>query len=106
MRTALLGTPISTYREEEDEYDVRLRLQKEDRENITDLMNMNVATPMGIVPISAVAEPRFTSSYGAINRLDLERVVTISSNVLEGYNANEINQQIRTALQDFDVPDG
>ncbi len=106
MRTALLGAPISTYREEEDEYDITLRLQKEDRQNITDLMNMEVATLEGNIPISAVAKPRYASSYGSINRLDIERVVTLSSNVLEGYNANEINQQIREALRDFDVPEG
>lgn len=106
MRTALLGAPISTYREDEDEYDITLRLQEEDRQNITDLMNMTVSTSDGNIPISAVAEPRYSSSYGSINRLDLERVVTLSSNVLEGYNANEINQQIRTALQDFNVPEG
>ena len=106
VRTALLGEPVSTFREGEDEYDITLRLQKENRQNITDLMNMQVSTPSGQIPISAVADVRYTSSYGSINRIDLERVVTISSNVLEGYNANEINGQIRQALQDFDVPEG
>ncbi|HBX67182.1 MAG TPA: copper transporter, partial [Balneolaceae bacterium] len=106
IRTALLGSPISTFREDEDEYDVRLRLQQKDRSNITDLMNMTVATPTGNIPISAVAIPRFESSYGAINRIDLERVVTLSSNVLSGYNANEINTQIRESLQDFEIPQG
>jgi multidrug efflux pump subunit AcrB len=106
IRTALLGAPISTFREEEDEYDVTLRLQKEDRSNITDLMNMTIATVDENIPISAMAAPRFETSYGAINRIDLERVVTISSNVLAGYNANEINTQIRTALQEFEVPQG
>src|SRR6056297_742188 len=106
IRTALLGEPISTYREEEDEYDVTLRLLKKDRSNITDLINMTLATPTGNIPISAVATPRLENSYGAINRIDLERVATLSSNVLTGYNANEINTQIREALQDFEVPTG
>jgi len=106
IRTALLGEPISTFREDEDEYDVTLRLLEKDRSNITDLMNMTVGTPTGYIPISAVATPRLESSYGAINRIDLERVVTVSSNVLTGYNANEINAQIRKSLQDFEVPQG
>lgn len=106
IRTALLGEPISTYREEEDEYDVTLRLLEKDRTNITDLINMTLATPGGNIPISAVATPRLENSYGAINRIDLERVATLSSNVLTGYNANEINTQIRESLQDFDVPSG
>lgn len=106
IRTALLGTPISTFREEEDEYDVRLRLLEKDRSNITELMNMTVPTPSGSIPVSAVATPRMTSSYGAINRIDLDRVATLSSNVLAGYNANEINSQIRDALQEFEIPQG
>ncbi|MDZ7771716.1 MAG: efflux RND transporter permease subunit [Balneolaceae bacterium] len=106
IRTALLGEPVSTFREQEEEYDITLRLQEEFRSNITDLMNMRVPSPQGLVPISAVADARFESSYGSINRIDLQRVITISSNVLEGYNANEINGQIREALQDFQVPDG
>ncbi|WP_020401783.1 efflux RND transporter permease subunit [Gracilimonas tropica] len=106
IRTALLGEPVSTFREDEDEYDVTLRLQEDDRGNIIDLMNMTVGTPTGFVPISAVATPRLSNSYGAINRIDLERVATLSSNVLTGYNANEINMKIREALQDFEVPQG
>mgnify|MGYP000439186696 CR=1 FL=1 len=106
IRTALLGVPVSTFREGEDEYDITLRAQKEDRSNITRLMNMQVPTAGGMIPISAVADAKYTKSYGSINRIDLQRVVTLSSNVLEGYNANEINAQIRTALQDFEVPEG
>jgi len=106
IRTALLGVPVSTFREGEDEYDITLRAQKEDRSNITRLMNMQVPTASGMIPISAVADAKYTKSYGSINRIDLQRVVTLSSNVLEGYNANEINAQIRTALQDFEVPEG
>lgn len=106
IRTALLGSPISTYRRGEDEYDVTLRLQKADRSNVTDLMNMEVTTPDGKIPISAVADIKYTSSVGSINRIDLDRVITLSSNVLEGYNANKINADIRTALKDFQKPDG
>ncbi|MEX2574430.1 MAG: efflux RND transporter permease subunit [Balneolaceae bacterium] len=106
IRTALLGDPISTFRVDEDEYDVTLRLLEKDRSNITDLINMTIATPTGNIPISAVATPRLANSYGAINRIDLERVATLSSNVLTGYNANEINAQIREVLQEFDVPQG
>ena len=106
LRTALLGDPISTFREEEDEYDIRLRLQEADRTNITDLMNMKLPTQNGNIPISAVAQPEYSTSYGAINRRDLERVVTLTSNLLEGYNANEVNARIRESLNDFDIPEG
>ncbi|MFA5669499.1 MAG: efflux RND transporter permease subunit [Balneolaceae bacterium] len=106
IRTALLGIPISTFRQDEEEYNITLRLREEDRSNITDLLNMSVPTPDGNIPISAVATPRLATSYGAINRIDLERVATLSSNILTGYNANVINNQIRESLSDFEIPQG
>lgn len=107
LRTALLGADISTYREGEDEYDINLRLQEEDRENVTELVNSRLMTPQGgYVPISSVVDVDYTSTYGAIFRKDLDRVVTISSNVLSGYNANVINDQIRDEIDKFDIPDG
>ncbi|MGM0546357.1 MAG: efflux RND transporter permease subunit [Bacteroidota bacterium] len=107
LSTALLGQPISTYRDQDEEYDIRLRLQDEYRSNITDLMDLRIPTPEGgMIPISAVADAEYVSNVGSINRIDLNRVVTVSSNVLEGYNANEINAQIRESLQGFDIPEG
>ncbi|MEO1714249.1 MAG: hypothetical protein AAFU60_13025, partial [Bacteroidota bacterium] len=37
---------------------------------------------------------------------DQERIITIYSNVLEGYNSNEIVAEIQTLLEDFPLPEG
>jgi multidrug efflux pump len=42
------------------------------------------------IPIRSVASLRDTFSFGGINRLDLKKVVTISSNVLVDFNPNEV----------------
>jgi multidrug efflux pump subunit AcrB len=41
-----------------------------------------------------------------VKRKDLDRVITISSNVLEGANANEIVASMKTALAEYPMPDG
>jgi multidrug efflux pump subunit AcrB len=41
-----------------------------------------------------------------VKRKDLKRQITISSNVLGGYNATQINEQIGQALEDFKMPLG
>jgi multidrug efflux pump subunit AcrB len=56
------------------------------------------------VPISAVAETETSSTFSAVKRKDLDRVITIASNVLEGYNATEINDQIKTELKNYSLP--
>jgi multidrug efflux pump subunit AcrB len=58
------------------------------------------------IPISAVAAVDYISTYGGIRRIDNERVITISSNVLTGYNANEIIATIKDELPKFKLPKG
>src|SRR5690606_38264369 len=58
------------------------------------------------VPISAVASTELSSTYGNVKRKDLKRIVTLSSNVLSGHNPTEVNNQIKSALADFEMPAG
>ena len=112
VRTSLFGKEISKFKEGEDDYEIQLRLQERYRYDVDALMNKSVVfrdqTNGRIisVPISSVAKAEVSSTYGSVRRKDLKRVVTISSNVLGGYNATEINDQIKVALQDFDMPAG
>ena len=55
------------------------------------------------MPISAVASAGRSTTYNAIKRKDLDRTVTLASNVLEGYNANEIVEAIKAELSDYPV---
>jgi multidrug efflux pump len=48
----------------------------------------------------------YQNSYGGINRKDMKRVITLSSNLLSGYNSNSVNTKIRQALPKFAKPEG
>ncbi|MCD4678795.1 MAG: efflux RND transporter permease subunit [Bacteroidales bacterium] len=112
LRTALFGKDISKYREGDDEYDINIRLQKKFRDNLQTLMNIRLLVPGGDnggvkeIPITAVADISYSSSYGGIIRKDHKRVITLSSNVLSGYNANEIVQQLKKHTDNFVLEDG
>ena len=112
LRTALFGKEISDFKDGEDEYPVQLRLKEEYRNNIVSLLNQRVtfrsqSTGKIIqVPISAVADIEYSTTYGSVMRKDLDRVITIYSNILEGYNATVINNQLRELLADFEMPEG
>jgi len=58
------------------------------------------------IPISAVADIKYSTTYGAVNRKDMNRVITLYSNVVEGYNATKINNQLKMLLENFDMPEG
>lgn len=112
LRTAITGTEVSKYREEEDQYPIQLRYNEYSRKNIDRLMNlkitfMDLATGrLKSIPLSSVATISYQNTYGGINRQDLKRVITLSSNLLSGYNSNAVNTQIRQALPRFNKPEG
>lgn len=112
LRTALYGTEASQYKLGEDDYPIEVRLKDEYRYNVSALMNQLVtfrsqATGQIVqVPISAVADYSFDNSYNSIKRLDSERLITVYSNVVEGYNPERINSQIKEVLSDYELPKG
>jgi multidrug efflux pump subunit AcrB len=69
-------------------------------------MNQKFLVEGNRVPISAVADFEYSSTYDKVNRIDHKRVLTISSNVVEGFNANVINDRISQVLADYDMPNG
>ncbi|OEJ99942.1 efflux RND transporter permease subunit [Roseivirga misakiensis] len=112
IRTALFGKEVSKYKEGEDNYEINVRLNQDYRYDVDALMNKNItfrdqsSGKLVQVPISSVADVRYSSTYGSIKRKDLDRVVTLSSNVLAGANATEINDQLKLLMADYDMPAG
>ncbi|WP_306641201.1 efflux RND transporter permease subunit [Sanyastnella coralliicola] len=112
IRTALFGREVSTFKDGEDDYPINIRFSEEYRNNPDALLNQKITFrdpangQIKQVPISSVATIGKSNTFNAVKRIDLERVITISSNVLEDYNANEIVNSIKGELQTFEMPDG
>lgn len=111
LRTSLFGFEVSKFKDGEDEYPIQLRLDDRYRYDLQSLMNKRITFrnnkgQMRQIPISSVASVEFTSTYGSIKRKDLDRVISVYSNVKEGYNANEIVGEIQTLVADMDIPQG
>ena len=112
IRTSLFGKEISDFKDGEDDYKIVMRLDDKYRYNISDIINQRItfrsqsSGKIIQVPISAVADISYSSTYGAITRKDRNRLITIWSNVLEGYNANEINNQLKKVMKDYPMPPG
>ncbi len=110
LRTALYGNEVSKFKSGEDEYDIMLRFQDKYRNDVTSLMNQKVKIDKngkkGLIPISAVATYEYESTYETIQRIDNRREITIYSNIVEGYNGNEINERINELLEGYQMPPG
>ncbi len=112
IRTALFGKEISDFKDGEEDYKIVMRLDDKYRYNISDILNQRItfrsqsSGKIVQVPISAVADISYSDTYGAITRKDRHRLITIWSNVLEGYNANEINSRLKEIMADYQLPPG
>jgi multidrug efflux pump subunit AcrB len=113
LRTAIYGMEISEFKEGDEEYPIQLRLAKKYREDIDVLLSQEITVPSREpnsmpykIPLASVANVSYQTSYGGIQRIDNKRVITITSNVLSGYNATEIIFRIGRSLPKFPLPEG
>lgn len=111
IRTSLFGKEVSKYKDGEDDYPIQLRIGEVDRNDIAALMNQSITFrdqstgKISQVPINAIASVVPDHSFGSIKRKNLDRVVTVYSNVEEEFNANEINNELKEMLADMELAD-
>jgi multidrug efflux pump len=112
VRTALFGKEISKFKEGEDEHPIVLRLDDKYRYSVPALMNQKItyrsqsSGQIKQIPISSVATYAYNTTYGSVSRKDMKRQVTLYSNVVEGFNENLINEQLKQILADKKMPPG
>jgi len=110
IRTSLYGKEISTFKDGEDDYPINMRLMDKYRYNKEALINQKITfrdqTTGKIVqiPVKSVASAQNSSTFSAVKRKDLNRVITIYSNVLENFNPTEINDQIKALMVNYNLP--
>ncbi|MCB8995260.1 MAG: efflux RND transporter permease subunit [Bacteroidales bacterium] len=108
LRFAIFGLESTKLREAEDQYPIMIRYQEDQRKNIDRLMNSKITyrdMNTGLIrqiPLSAVCNVSYPNSYGGINRKDAKRIINIYSNVISGFNANEIIGKINKAIPGFE----
>ena len=114
LRTSLFGKEVSRFKEGEDDYPIMLRYDKKYAYDVDALMNQKITFRnqsngrIVQVPVSSFAEKQRSSTFSAVKRIDLDRVITIGSNVLtaDGYNPTEVVQEIKKILPGFQLPQG
>lgn len=113
LRTAIFGKEISKFRDVDEDYDITLRSQENQRNNLDALRNMRVTyRDMGMggairqVPLSSFANIDYVNTYGGIKRKQEKRIIILSSNVLADYNPNQVVANIQSEIDQFKVPEG
>jgi len=107
IRKALLGQEVSTYTINEESYDIVVKFNKRNRESLDALLDQrlifrNNEGKLMNIPIRSVIEtPRETSSFTSVVRKNQIPMVTISSNVTEGYNPTQVVDSLKVRMNDY-----
>lgn len=111
LRRAIYGQEISTYKDGDDDYKIVMRLQDSQRKDESMLLNQPITFrnqmngQMIQIPMATLAKSEQNYTFNQINHKAGNRIMTIYSNVLNGYNANEITGKIKTELKNYKLPE-
>ncbi len=108
IRSALFGLDVSTYKLDDEVYDIVVRFDQDNRNDIDELLNqkitfMNNKGQLLRIPIHAlIEEPKPTTTYSTVVHKNQVPVVSISSNVSVGENPNEVVEEVKSAMADYE----
>ena len=114
FRTAILGKEATKFKDGEDEIPVEIRLREDQRSNINAVENLNITYRdmntglLRSIPMAALADVKYGNTYGGVRRKDLERMVTISSNITSAYQPKQtqVVNAVKAALESFPQTEG
>ena len=107
LRNRINGSVNSYYREDGDEYDIRVRYDRKFRESLEDIENITIYNNQGQgVKIRDIGVVKEASTPPTITRKNRERYVTVSGVVASGYALSEIVEKAQAGMADIQMPAG
>lgn len=110
LRRSLFGEKAGIYKKDGEDYEINVRFEEKDRTNVEALLDQYIvfrdqATgKIKEIPVSAIVNVENSFSFSGIKHRNLQRVVTVYSSVLPGYNANEVVANVQKSMMDFKMP--
>jgi len=105
LTAAMNGSTQSFYREDGDEYDIRVRYAPEFRTSIEDIENILIYNNMGKgVRIKDLGKVVETETPPAIQRKNRERLITVSAMVSDGVALSDVVANAEKVLAETEIP--
>ncbi|MCC6876287.1 MAG: efflux RND transporter permease subunit, partial [Sandaracinaceae bacterium] len=106
MRTLTGGAPVSTIRDGDEQYDVWIRLEPEDRRSSAELASIPIRGAQGPLRLDAIASFARARGPAQVERLDRARQVEIGSNLAEGVPLGTGVARVQALVDEMDLPPG
>lgn len=106
IRNAISGTVNTKYEVDGEEYNIRVRVDKEDYNSLNTLSNLNVINNQGTkVPLSRIADFELVEGPAEILRINQQRYAEITADLFNRDLGSVVND-IQTELADFELSEG
>ncbi len=106
VRNRINGLTMSRYREDGEEYNIRVRFEEQYRQSIEDIENIIIYNPMGVgIRVRDLGKVIETSSLPQIDRQNRERIVTVSGTIY-GRALSEVVSDVEKIVSSIDPPTG
>uniref|UniRef100_A0A7V3PTL7 Efflux RND transporter permease subunit n=1 Tax=candidate division WOR-3 bacterium TaxID=2052148 RepID=A0A7V3PTL7_UNCW3 len=105
LRTQIQGNAPSTFRLAGREYDILVRLTENQRNELLDILGMNIIGPTGPVPLKNLISVRTGTGPIEIERKNNQRVVKITARNV-GISAGQLATKISRAIKPIPIPPG
>ena len=112
LRNSLFGAKAGIFKKDGEDYEINVRFQEQYRYDNNALLNQFVtfrdqsSGKIKEIPIAALVTSQNSSSYSAIKHRKSIRLVTLYSDVLAGYNANEVVANVKSVLLNYPLDMG
>ena len=107
LRNAITGSLLSYYREDGEEYDIKVRYAVEDRQSVESVGNITIQNNAGkLIRIKDIANVYESAIPPTIERKDRQRIVTVTAVLSKGYALSDGVALGNQLLEKIDLPNG
>ena len=109
LRASLFGAKAGIYKKDGKDYEINVRLKNDQRYDNNALFNQFItfrdqsSGKIKEIPIATLVSTKNNASFSAIKHRKTVRMVTLYSDVLAGYNANEVMANVKSALMNYNL---
>lgn len=105
LRNRVTGSALTNYREDGDEYKIRVRYDKKFRQSVDDIENITIYNSQGKgIKIRDLGKVVESQTPPTIERRDRERVITVKCIVAKGYALSDVVKAANKAMGEIDMP--
>ncbi len=105
LRTKIVGEVTTKYRRGGKEYEIILKLKREDIDDIRNIENIFVNSPLGQVLLKDIAEMKIAEAPVIIEHKNTQRVATITANIV-GQSLGRAAMKINEIINKIEKPIG